>query len=148
MVLGQWLYISLVQAFGKPRMSTTAAPRLGKLNLASSASADICARGTLRIVVQQENSKKNITINDALHVPDLRTNFTKDRARVIDENGNDRLIADHKDGLYYTRQKDFIYDCMIVNEDTEGRRKPNVCTRDAALTTGLSQSGESSGSET
>ncbi|CAK9818809.1 Retrovirus-related Pol polyprotein from transposon TNT 1-94 [Anthophora quadrimaculata] len=115
--------------------------RRGKLNLATNTSTDIHASGTVRAVIEQNDSKTNLTIKDALHVPDLRCNllsigkitdrgykviFTKHQAKIIDEKGNEKLIAVRRDGLYYVEQKDSSPHAMATDGDTTKSRDDNV----------------------
>jgi len=86
----------------------------GKVNFASDASIDVKGRSSVSIVVETNCRQKNVNIQDALHVPDLRANllsvgkmadkgfkivFGKDHARVIDKRGSEVLSANRVNGL-------------------------------------------------
>lgn len=88
----------------------------GTLNLANNARTDIRAKGVAVLTAEVNGTDKNIQLNDALYVPDLRTNlisvgkiadkgytiiFNAETAEVVDGKGNVAMIADRIDGLYY-----------------------------------------------
>ena len=92
----------------------------GRLNLASSASTDIKAKGSVSITAEFNGKTKHVNLKDALHVPDLRTHllsvgkitdeglkviFNKESATIIDKHGNDILKADRVNGLYYLQER-------------------------------------------
>lgn len=77
---------------------------IGKLNLASNSSTEIKAKENIILISKLSGRAVNVNINNASHVPDLRTNllsvekitdqgmtviFGKDHARVINKNGQD-----------------------------------------------------------
>ena len=93
--------------------------KCGKLNLASKDSTKIDGKGTVTFNTDVNGSVKSVTLNNVLYVPDLRQNllsvakitdrnceviFDKDRAAVIDSNGNHKLTADRVGDLYYVRE--------------------------------------------
>lgn len=80
----------------------------GKLDLATSASSDIIAKGIVSFTADVQGEKKSITLNNTLHVPDLRSNllsvakitdnncdviFKKDCAIVVGRDGGIKLLA-------------------------------------------------------
>lgn len=91
----------------------------GKLNLANNNLTNIVAEGTARFEAEVSGSIKSVSLKNALHVPDLRSNllsvgkitergfkvlFEEDSASLLDRNGNISLIADKIDGLYFIRE--------------------------------------------
>ncbi|KMQ86259.1 retrovirus-related gag-pol polyprotein [Lasius niger] len=101
-----------------------------QLNLANNASTEIKAKGTAIFSTNVFGKRTNIKLSDALHVPDLRTNllsvgkitendynviFRKDQAKVIDRNGNVKLVAKRRDGLYYVHE-DYHHECNVISE--------------------------------
>lgn len=96
---------------------------IGKVNLASKSSIDIKGKGSISLISDFDGKTKNVIINDALHVPELRTNllsvgklcdkgfkviFEADSATVIDQDLTATLRADrHRNGLYYLRTTTF-----------------------------------------
>lgn len=92
----------------------------GTLNLANNVSTKINAKGSVKFKATTNGQSKNVTLNEALHVPDLRMNllsvgkvadkgfkitFEKDFAEIIDRNGKSILKADRVNGLYLLRQE-------------------------------------------
>lgn len=90
-----------------------------KLNLANNSSTNIIGRGTIRLNAEVEGRLKNVDLEDALLVPDLRTNllsvskitdrgfkviFDEKSARVIDRQGATELEASRIDRLYYMQE--------------------------------------------
>lgn len=90
----------------------------GRLRLASSATAEIRARGTARIATSVNGQRRNVTLNEVLHVPETRTNllsvsritdrgfsvvFDKKKAEIFDRDGVTHMIANRKDNLYYVQ---------------------------------------------
>lgn len=103
--------------------------RPGKLNLASHASAEIKGRGTVEITAEVDGQRKNVSLKDTLHVPDLRMNllsvgkmtdngftvvFGKRSAEVIDGKGRTVLVATRMNGLYYLQ--DEAHECNSITE--------------------------------
>ena len=97
------------------------------LNLASNATAKIKAKGTVKITVE---GKKVISLENTLHVPELRTPllsvskitdkgsdviFTSTNATVKDKEGNIKFTADRIGDLYYVR--DNVETANAVSED-------------------------------
>lgn len=91
----------------------------GKINLANDESTEIVAEGTARFEAKVFGSVKSVSLNNALHVPNLRSNllsvgkiteqgftvvFKKDGASVLDRNGDVKLVAEKIDGLYFVRE--------------------------------------------
>jgi len=91
----------------------------GKVNLANDSSAEVKAKGDVSITTRTGGRLKDVTINDALLVPDLRLNllsvskitdrgytvtFDKFTGKVIDKAGNTALIAERIDNLYFLRE--------------------------------------------
>lgn len=98
---------------------------VGKLKLASDATADFTFKGTAEIVTTVAGEKCNVTLSDTLHVPDLRTNllsvskitdrgykvtFEKGEAVVDDRDGEAKLIAKRRNSLYHV-------DCVLSASD-------------------------------
>jgi len=96
----------------------------GKLNLASNVTTEIKARGTVLINTRVQGKTKNVSVHDALHVPDLRTNllsvakitdkgfkviFDQKSAVVVDERNDIVLQADRTNDLYYIREEENEY---------------------------------------
>lgn len=88
----------------------------GCLHLADSSSVEITGLGTARFVTNTFGEKRNVTLNDALLVPNLRTNlasvskitdqgleihFRKSNAIIMDSEGNVRLCAKRIGDLYF-----------------------------------------------
>jgi len=93
--------------------------RNDKLNLANKVSTEIIAEGTVTFDTHVNNEGRTISLENALLVPDLRTNllsvgkiadhgykvlFDKDGAHVLDSDGNVQLFAQRNDGLYYVHE--------------------------------------------
>ena len=93
--------------------------KCGKLNLASSDSTEITAKGTMSFTTEVDGETKNIKLKNVLYVPDLRANllsvakmtdrdcevlFTKRHATVTGSDGNIKAIADRTGDLYYVRE--------------------------------------------
>jgi len=93
----------------------------GKVNLANDESTDIVAEGTARFEANVFDSIKSVSLNNTLHVPDLRSNllsvgkitergfmviFEKNGASLLDRHGNVKLVADKVDGLYFIRESE------------------------------------------
>ena len=91
----------------------------GKINLANNMSTEIKARGNVSIAASVNGRVTNVDINDALYVPDLRSNllsvgkitdrgyiviFDDKSARVMSADGRTVLSADRTDGLYVLRE--------------------------------------------
>ena len=105
----------------------------GTLNLATKASAEIKARGTISFTGDVNGVTKQVSVKDTLHVPDLRTNllsvgkitdrgykviFDKLTAKIVDKRNNKTvLIADRKNELYYIRESKSECCAAIKNED-------------------------------
>lgn len=101
----------------------------GKLNLANDNSTEIKGKGTATFVTKSSGKTARIQLNDALHVPDLRTNllsvgkitesnydviFRKDAAVIVDQNGNVKMKAEKFEGLYFIH-KDQQQTCKILS---------------------------------
>lgn len=95
--------------------------RCGTLCLANSDTTQIRAKGTVSCLTKANGNTRNVTINDALYVPDLRTNllsvakitdrglkvlFDNKTAKIVDKANRVMLTCDRKDGLYFLREKD------------------------------------------
>ena len=63
----------------------------GGLRLASSTITLITSAGNVRIQVTVDNSTKSIILENALHVPDLRTNLLS--MSKLTSNGNDAIFT-------------------------------------------------------
>lgn len=89
------------------------------LNLANNSTTSIDGKGKIRLAVETKNGKKMISLKNASHVPDLRTNilsvskitdrgltviFGKDEAEILNENGEIELHADRVGDLYFVRE--------------------------------------------
>ncbi|XP_011859363.1 PREDICTED: uncharacterized protein LOC105556859 [Vollenhovia emeryi] len=87
----------------------------GRLKSASDASAEIKMRGTAAITTVIGGKRRDIALNETLHVPKLRmnllsvskiadkgyrVNFDKRRAEIIDSSGHTKLIAKWVGDLY------------------------------------------------
>lgn len=90
------------------------------VKLASSALATIEGEGNVTITSSNGTNQVTIDIEDVLNVPDLRINllsvsriiskgyrvmFSHNCARILDNNGNTKLMAEHRNGLYYVIEK-------------------------------------------
>lgn len=93
--------------------------RPGKLNLANSTSTATTAEGKVMVTADVNGENKLVSLSTTLHVPDLRTNlmsvskitdsgfdviFSKENAKVLNRNGDIKLVADRIGGLYYARE--------------------------------------------
>lgn len=105
--------------------------KLGTLSLASNDTTEIKARGTAFFVAEKDGKLTNVTVNDTLYEPDLRTNLlsvakiTDKGLRVIFDNksakiiGNDNeviLSCERKDGLYVLREKEQNIGACLTEE--------------------------------
>jgi len=103
----------------KGDFSNISRTRNDKLNLANKVSTEIIAEGTVTFDTHVNNEGRTISLENALLVPDLRTNllsvgkiadhgykvlFDKDGAHVLDYDGNVKLFAQRSDGLYYVHE--------------------------------------------
>lgn len=94
-------------------------PHQGVLNLANNKTSKILGKGTAQFVTKVCDKVKNVSLADAAHVPDLRTNFlsvwkitdrgynvvfTQNRAKVYDSGGDIKLCADRVGDLYYLQE--------------------------------------------
>lgn len=108
-----------------------------QLNLANNASTEIKARGTAIFTTNVIEKQSNIRLKDTLHVPDLRTNlisvskitdnghdviFKKDIATITDRNGDVKMIAKRRGGLYYVHQNS-PHECNNASELSEKESK-------------------------
>lgn len=90
--------------------------RRRKLHLANSSTSNIRAAGSISFATKVNGDERNITLNNVLHVPDLRENllsvakitdkdyqviFERHHATVLDPEGNVRLLAYRTSNLYY-----------------------------------------------
>lgn len=88
----------------------------GTLNLASNASTKINAKGSASMKTVLDGKTRNVTLNEALHVPNLRMNllsvgkitdkgfkvlFEEESAKIINREEKTILKAKRIDGLYY-----------------------------------------------
>lgn len=88
----------------------------GRLNLANKTSTVINGKGTVHLNTEIEGKSKQLHLNEALHVPDLRSNllsvskitdkgfkviFDDKLAHIIDRDGFTKLEATRINGLYY-----------------------------------------------
>lgn len=88
----------------------------GKVNLASEASTDIEGKGSVSWTMSLDGVKKRVKLNEALHVPKLRTNllsvgkicdrgfkivFEREKATVVDAKGGIVMKADRDQGGLY-----------------------------------------------
>jgi len=84
--------------------------------MANNSSIVVEARGTAEIHNEVQGKITKVSLSDALYVPDLHTNlisvskitdkgfkvlFKKDKAEVLDKNGNIRMTANRMKNLYY-----------------------------------------------
>lgn len=85
------------------------------IKLANSAISSVKAKGEVQLLTQIKNRDKRIILEDALHVPDLRTNllsvakiadkgyrisFDSKQATIQDHRGNTKLIVKRQGDLY------------------------------------------------
>ena len=104
----------------------------GKLNLATNSSTEFIAKGTFLLSANVDDRKKNVSLNNVLQVPDLCANltsvakitdknydvlFTKYRATVIRNDGEEKLIADRIGDLCFVRE-DHKQECKTVAEES------------------------------
>lgn len=90
----------------------------GRLKLANNATTEIRAKGTAKIATSVDGKRRNVTLNEVLHVPESRTNllsvskitdrgfkvvFDQEKAEIFDGDGVTHLIANRKDNLYYVK---------------------------------------------
>ena len=102
-----------------PRLFTQSHKTDEGVRLANDATAKVTAKGDVRIIASNGKHDRQITLCNALCVPDLRTNlmsvakivdkgyevlFTKRRAYVNDASGDLRLIADREGDLFCLRE--------------------------------------------
>lgn len=88
----------------------------GKLNLANDTSTDVTAKGIVSITTGKPKEMTNVTLNNTLHVPDLRTNllsvakitdnnlqvlFKKDCALIMGTNKEIEIKANRVGDLYF-----------------------------------------------
>jgi len=88
----------------------------GKVNLANESSTDIHGKGTVSLAAATDEGFKSVSMYDTLHVPNLRTNllsvskiadknykivFEKEKATIVNRNGDTVLLADRIGKLYY-----------------------------------------------
>ena len=88
----------------------------GKVSLANHSNTNIVAKGTAGVIADVYGENKNLALNNTLLVPDLRSNlvsvskitdhrfkviFSKENAKVIDDRGNVKMVADRIGDLYY-----------------------------------------------
>lgn len=112
----------------------------GTLNLANDTCTEITGQGTVFLVSNMHGMSKTIKINNALLVPDLRTNllsvskitdegfnvlFTSKSAEVIDTEGNVAIMAKRIDDLYFIQGNgsegppDSVYISQAENRETK-----------------------------
>lgn len=90
------------------------------VNLASSASTEIKAKGMVKLTVSDGKGEQTVDLKNTLYVPDLRTGlvsvakitdngfnvfFEKDLASIVDKDGEVVMVADRIDGLYFVREQ-------------------------------------------
>lgn len=90
-----------------------------ELKLANYGSSKIVSAGTATFTSDVFGEVKKITLNDTLHVPELRTNllsvskmtdkgyqvlFQREKAKIIDPNGHVKLLADRVGNLFFVRE--------------------------------------------
>jgi hypothetical protein len=90
-----------------------------QLKLASNATTQAIAKGSVNIVTSVGNQAKKIELKNTLYAPDFRTNllsiakivdknrevlFTKNRAFIQDRRGRVKMIADRDGDLFYLRE--------------------------------------------
>lgn len=112
-----------------------------KLNLANDMTTEIVAKGTVNFKSEVFGETKNIFLNDALHVPDLRTNllsvgkitdrgnevlFKKDIALIIGKDGNVKLTANRVGELYYVPEQEDNSECNVIEGDTRKGRPQSL----------------------
>lgn len=101
-----------------------------KLNLASSASTEITASGTVSILSEIDGRLTNVSVHDTSHVPDLRTSllsvgkitdqgfkviFDQKSAAIVDKERRTVLQADRVNGLYFLREG--AVQCKSVSQE-------------------------------
>jgi hypothetical protein len=90
-----------------------------QLKLASNATTQAIAKGSVNILTSVGNQAKKIELKNTLYAPDFRTNllsiakivdknrevlFTKNRAFIQDRRGRVKMIADRDGDLFYLRE--------------------------------------------
>ena len=114
----------------------------GKLDLATNASSEIIARGKVSFTADVLGEKKSVTLQNTLHVPDLRSNllsvakitdqnceviFKNNCAMVIGEDGRTKLLANRIGDLYLVREEK-QHSCCVTSGDAK-----NVSSSSAEL---------------
>lgn len=99
-----------------------------KLNLANYGSTNVKAKGTVRIAATGEDATRFVRLENALHVPDLRSDlisvakitdagnsvtFTNEGAVIKNDHGTTVLVADRKGDLYFLRESDKESVCAV-----------------------------------
>lgn len=108
-----------------------------KINLASSARADIFGKGVVSTKTTTGKCTKTLKLSDTLYVPDLRSNlisvskitdkgncvlFDRNSAKVVDENGKVVITGIREGGLYFLTNTE-KQECRAIY-DTEKPRNP------------------------
>lgn len=111
----------------------------GKLNLASSDSMEIAAKGTVSFTAEVDGKVKNVSLTNMLYVPDLRANllsvakmtnkgcevlFTKHRAIVTGSDGSVKLTADRSGDVFYVRETK-REECRKISNTACDEQKPS-----------------------
>lgn len=110
------------------------ATNFGKLNLASNASTNIKGKSLISFLARTNEKPSHILLKDILHVPELRTNrlfvakiadhgfkviFDKQKADIIDRNGQVRVTAQRERDLYFAYRRPAEKRCETSNQATE-----------------------------
>jgi len=105
-----------------------------KLNLASHAVAEIRGEGEVILNAATEQKERVVQFRNTLYVPDLRTNlvsvakitdmgheviFNNRGARVMNRDGDIKLVADRRGDLYYVRENVGCAKAAITTECSE-----------------------------
>lgn len=112
----------------------------GNVKLAGeTASTSIQGKGPVSIVAEIEGHPKDVSVRDVLRVPGLRTNllsvgkitdrgyrviFEKEKADIVDKDGDTILVADRRNGLYYIREENVEHSANT--EVVEGTKAKNA----------------------
>ncbi|CAK9813843.1 Retrovirus-related Pol polyprotein from transposon TNT 1-94 [Anthophora plagiata] len=113
--------------------------RRGTLNLANNDTTEIKAKGTVSFVAKVNGQSKNVSVRDALYVPDLRTSllsvgkitdkgfkviFDSRSAKVVSNRNDVVLLCDRINGLYILRENERDVAARII-EGSEHTPQPN-----------------------
>jgi len=107
--------------------------KIGELNLASNTLAIVYDKGSIEFSTNVAKETNEIKLSQVLYVLGLRVNllsiskitdrdltviFDRRKVRVVDENGNVKMVAIRKNDLYYVNEKS-KYECRIAQSENE-----------------------------